>query len=249
MKYFRRSQSVNVLCLCICLDQLLISGHMCKNTQLNLRIIRIQKYIPLLRHKYLTDQASQFHSHRNILKIRLCAADPACCSNRLIKCRMYSSVFRDNLEKPVRISGFQFGKLTVLQNIFYNRMIRGQLVQNIRCCGISGFRFLSAFDSHFFKKDHSKLLRGIDVKFFPCLLPDQFLQFRDPHIQLLTVTLQLFSPDTDSPFFHGIQGKNKRKLNFRIHLPHSCFFQCFTHRHAAGKCRIRLITCQRSQSF
>lgn len=56
-----------------------------QHTQFNLRIICIHKYITIRWNKYLSDQASQFHTNRNILKIRLCTADPASCRNRLIE--------------------------------------------------------------------------------------------------------------------------------------------------------------------
>ena len=65
---------------------------MCQHTQFDLRIICIHKYITIRWNKYLSDQASQFHTNRNILKIRLCTADPASCRNRLIETTMNPTI-------------------------------------------------------------------------------------------------------------------------------------------------------------
>ncbi len=73
--------SVNILSLLICLDQGLIPGHMCQNTKLDLGIVCIKKNAAIFRYKNFTDQSPKFHTYRDILKIRLCAADPAGCSN------------------------------------------------------------------------------------------------------------------------------------------------------------------------
>ena len=152
-----------------------------QNAKLNLGIVRIQKYISLFRNKYLTDQSSKLHSYRDILKIRLCAANPSCCCNCLVKSRMNPAVLCDLTNKPVCISRFQFRKLTVLQNILYNGILRCKLFQNICRCGITCLCFLSTLKAKLFKQDHSHLFRRIDIKLFPCLLPDLLLQFSNTY--------------------------------------------------------------------
>ena len=106
LKHLRRCHSVNILCLPVCLDQMCVSGTMRQYTQLNLRIIRINKYIAFLRHKYFPDQPSQFHSYRNILQIRFCTADPPGRGNRLIKRSVNPSIRSDIICQSVRIRGF-----------------------------------------------------------------------------------------------------------------------------------------------
>ena len=225
MEHLGCCKAVDILCLSVCLDQFLIPGHVGQHTKLNLRIIGIQEHISILRHKNLADQSSKFHTYRNILKIRLCAADTSGSCNRLIKSGVDSSVFSDHIAKPIRIGGFQFGKLTVFQNILHNGMVRCQFIQDICCSRIACLGLLSTWKSHFFKKDHSKLLRGIDIKILPCLLPDRFLQLLNTHTQFLTITFKFLSFDGNSPFLHGIQRKYQRKLDFIINLSHSCFIQ------------------------
>ena len=154
---------------------------MCQDTKFDLGIVRIQKYIALFRNKYLTDQSSKFHSHRDILKIRLCTAYPSCCRNSLIKCRMYSAIFCDHTGQPICIGGFQFCELSVFQDILYDGILRCKLFQNICCCRIACFCFLSALKAKLLKQDYSHLFRRIDIKFFPCLLPDLPLQFSDTY--------------------------------------------------------------------
>ena len=200
---------------------------MCQHTKLDLGIICIQKYKSLLRHKNLTNQSSQLHTYRNILKIRICAADTSGCSDGLVKSGVNSSIFSDHISKPVCISGFQFGQLTILQNIFYNGMIRRQFIQDIRCCGVTGLGLLSAGKSHFFKKNHAQLFRGIDIKFLPCFLPDGFFQLLDTDFEFFAVTFKFFPFNGNSPFFHGIQSKDKRKFDLIINLTHACFVQFF----------------------
>ena len=148
---------MNILSLLICLDQGLIPGHMCQNTKLNLGIVCIKKNAAIFRYKNFTDQSPKFHTYRDILKIRLCTADPAGCSNGLVKGRMDPAILIDHTGKTICICGLQFCQLPVFQDIFNNGLLFCQLLQHICSCGITGFGLLSAFDPHFLEKDHSQL--------------------------------------------------------------------------------------------
>ena len=106
MEHLGSSDPVNIFCMLISCDQVLIPGHMCQHTQLNLRIVRIDKYIPFFWHKNLSDQTTKFHTDRDILQIRLCAADTPCCCNRLIKGTVDSSIRSNAQCQSIRISGF-----------------------------------------------------------------------------------------------------------------------------------------------
>ena len=240
---------MDVLCFPICLDQFLISGHMCKDSQLDLRIIRIQEHESVFRHKNLTDQSSKFHPDRNILKIRFCTADPSGCRNRLIKGRMNPSVCFDHSTQSICIGRFKLGKLAVFQDILDDLMLRRKLLQNVCRCRVTCLCLLASRDLHLFKQDHTQLLRGIDIEFFTCLLPDQLFQFMDTDTQFLTVILQFLASDTDSPFLHGIQGEYQRKLDFCINLPHFCLMKSFFDRCSGRKDSVRHITGIGSQSF
>ena len=171
---------MDILSLPVSLDQFLVARHMGQHPQLDLRIVRVQENKSIFRHKHFADQSSQFHPHRDILKIGLCAADPSCSGDRLIKGGMDPAVFFDHCAQAVRVSGFQLCKLPVFQDIFYDRLFRGQLFQNVGRCGIPRFCFFPAGDPHFFKKDGSQLFRGINIELLARLFPDQFFQLMDP---------------------------------------------------------------------
>ena len=47
--------------------------------------------------------------------------------------------------------------------------------------GITCLCFLSTLKAKLFKQDHSHLFRRIDIKLFPCLLPDLLLQFSNTY--------------------------------------------------------------------
>ena len=249
MEHLGCCKAVDILCLSVCLDQFLISGHVSQHTKLDLGIIGIQEHISILRHKNFADQSSKFHTYRNILKIRLCAADTAGSSDRLVKSGVDSSVFSDHISKPVCISRFQFGKLAVFQDIFHDLMIRCQFIQDICCCGVACLGLLSTWKSHFFKKDHSKLFGGINVKLLSRFLPDQLLKLLNTNTQLLTVTFQFLSPDKNPPFFHGIQCKYQRKLDLVINLSHTCFIQLLKKDFSYHIRHKSLITGQITQTF
>ena len=74
MEYLRRRRPVNILCIPVCLDELLIPRQMRQHAQLDLRIIRIHKHKTGLWQKCLADQSSHFNPHRDVLEIRLRAA-------------------------------------------------------------------------------------------------------------------------------------------------------------------------------
>ena len=240
---------MDILSFPISLDQLFIPGHMSQHTKLDLRIVCVKEHTPVLRYKYLSDQSSQLHANRNILKVRFCAADASCGSDRLIKSRMDPSVFFNYCAKAVCIGGFQLCKLPVFKNIIYNRLLRSQFFQNICRCGISGFCLSSSRNPHFFKKYYSKLLRRVNIKFLSRLFVDQLFQLTDPDAESFAICFQFLSFYADSAFFHGIQSKYKRKFNVRINLPHSCFLKlclCFLPGSIGSK---RLIAGTDSQIF
>ena len=103
-----------------------------QDAQFDLGIIRIHKYISVLRHEYLADQSSKFHPHRDILQVRFRAAQPPCGCHGLIEFSVDPSIRPDERGKPVRIGRFKFRQLPVLQDLRYDRIVRRQLLQHIR---------------------------------------------------------------------------------------------------------------------
>ena len=106
VKYLRSCNSMNILFFPVSLDQICVTGTMCQHTKFNLRIIGIHKNVSVLRHKYLPDQPSQFYPDRNILKIRLRAADPSGRCNCLIELAVDSSIFFNIIDQTICIRRF-----------------------------------------------------------------------------------------------------------------------------------------------
>ena len=117
MEHLRSSDPVNIALLTVSIDQRLIPGKMFQHTQLDLGIIRIHENETILGHKHLPKQSSQFRPNRDILKIWLCTADPACSGNRLIKCTVDTAIPGNTGQKSVCIGGFQLRQLAVFQNV------------------------------------------------------------------------------------------------------------------------------------
>lgn len=132
MEYLGRGHAVDIPCFPVGPDQLFITGTMGQDAKFDLGIIRIHKYISVLRHEYLADQAPELHPHRNILQVRFRAAQPSGGCHGLIEFPVDPSVRPDERGKPVRIGGLKLRQLPVLQDLRYERIIRRQLLQHIR---------------------------------------------------------------------------------------------------------------------
>ena len=135
---------MDVLRIPVGLDQPFISGKMCQHTKLDLGIVRVHEDTARLRHKNFPDQPAKFHPNRNILKVRLGTADPACGCDRLIEGAVDSAVRSDKTCQTIRISGFKLCQCPVFQDGSHDRMLRSQLFQHICRCGIAGLRLLAA---------------------------------------------------------------------------------------------------------
>ena len=136
-------------------------------------------------------------------------------------------IFMNKHGKPICISRFQLGKLTIFQDFCHDRIIRCQLIQYICCRRISRFRLLSIRKGQMFKKDHAQLLWRIDIEFFPGKLIDFLFQLYDFSAKLFSIAFQFFGFYTHPVLLHVEQGKYKRHLYFCKKLPHFLFFQLF----------------------
>ena len=94
MEYLGCRDPVNILFLSVSINQLFVSGHMSQHTELNLGIVRV-----------LADLSAQFHTHGNVLQIRLCRADTPRGSNGLIEIRMDPAVLFNKSCQSVCIGG------------------------------------------------------------------------------------------------------------------------------------------------
>ena len=76
---------MNVLRLAVSLNQFIVAGHMGKNPQLNLGIIRIYEETALFRIEALADQPAQLLPHRYILQVGIRTGQPSRRRHSLLK--------------------------------------------------------------------------------------------------------------------------------------------------------------------
>ena len=196
---------MDVLRVLVRRNQLLIAGTMRQYPQLNLRIIRVHEHAPFLRHEHLADQPSQFHAHRDVLQIRIRAADTPGGRDGLVELPVDAAVTADKVGQAVRISRFQLRQLAIFQNLFHHRAIRGQLFQHVRRRGIPALRLLPVFQPHMLEQDDSELLRGIDVERLPRQSVNLLLQLDDPPAKLLAVYFQGLALDLHALALHVVK--------------------------------------------
>ena len=211
---------MDVLIHAVRLDQLLITGHMCQNAQLDLGIIRVHKFIAVLRHKHLPDAPAQLHPHRDILKIRLRRADPPRRRDRLVKARVNPLIRADICRQSVRVGGFQLRQRPVLENILHDRIVPRELFKDIRRSGIAGLRLLPAGDVHRLKQHLTELLRGIEVEGVPRHRLNRRGIFLRHGVELYAVGAQPLRVNTEADGFH--LGENRQERQFYVRQQHFC---------------------------
>ena len=104
-------------------------------------------------------------------------------------------------------------------------MLRGQLLQHVRRCGVACLCLLSALQSHFLKKDHSKLFRRVDIEHLTRLFIDLFFQLFNLDSQPVAVLFQLGRLHFHPVLLHVKQGKDKGHLYLLKKAQHPCLLQ------------------------
>ena len=89
-------------------DQLFVTGHVRQDSQFDLGIVRVDKNAAFPRIETFPDPSAEIFAHGYILKVRVCAGQPAGRSDRLVKGRADTAVLLDTGQESVRISRFQF---------------------------------------------------------------------------------------------------------------------------------------------
>ena len=192
-----------------------------QHAQLNLRVIGVHKDAPFGGHKQPSYLPPQLHAHRDILEVRLRAADAACGGDRLVKRPVDPPVLPDKGGQAVCIRGFQLRHLAVIQDLPDHRIIRRQLFQHIRRRGVAGLRLLPARHFHFPEQNFTELLGGIDIKFTARIRVDLLLQPFYLHLEAFPVRLKLPAPDRNSLLLHMVQAVDHRHLDLIKQLPHA----------------------------
>ena len=76
---------------------------MCKDAQFDLRVVGIKEYKTILRDKNLAQQPARLHADRDILQIRVGAADTPGCRDGLMESAVYPPILCNIWHQPIRI--------------------------------------------------------------------------------------------------------------------------------------------------
>ena len=229
---------MDILRLAVGLNQVFVPGHGGENTELNLGVVGIGKEIAFPRHKQLPNLSSQLHPDRNILQVRLGAADSACRRDGLVKGAVNPSVGTDVIGKPVGVGGLQLRHLPVIQDLLHKGIVNRQLLENAGRCGISCLGLLSAGHVHLIEKDLAQLLRGINIEGLSGFTVDFLLQLIHPDRQLLPVFTKALPLYGDALLFHMEQGIHHRHLHLPEQHIHSGLLQLVPQDIACRICHI-----------
>ena len=84
MEHLGGRDPVDVLSFPVSFNQPFIPGNVCQHTQLDLGVVGIHKDKSIFRDKDFADHSAKFHTDRDVLKVRLRAADASRCRDRLM---------------------------------------------------------------------------------------------------------------------------------------------------------------------
>ena len=194
-----------------------------QDTQLNLGIVRVHEHTAFLGNKHFADFPAQGHADRDILKVRLRAADASRSRDSLVEFAVNPSVLTDIGCQAFRIGGIQLCQLAVIQNFLDHRIIRRQLFQHIRCRGITCLCLFSSRKLHPLKENLSQLLGGIDIELMACLLVDFLFQLGDSHLKPVPIFFKLSPFHLHALLLHMEKAVNQGHLYICIQAVHSSF--------------------------
>ena len=132
--------------------------------QLDLGVVRIHQHLPRRGHKHLPQLRPQLRADGDILKVRLCGAEPSGGSDGVLEGGVDPSVRSDHLAQPVSIGGFQLGELAVLQDLLNDGVLSPQLLKHLRIGRPSRLCLFHRRQTQALKEDLPQLLGGIDVE-------------------------------------------------------------------------------------
>ena len=159
---------------------------------------------------------------------------------------MNPPVRSDIIRQSVRVSGFQLRQLAILQNILNDGILRRQLLQHIRRCGVSCLGLLASRKLHFFKENHAQLFRRINIKRLSCLLIDLFFQLCDAYLKLFPILMERLALHLNSFLLHRIQREHQGHLNLTEDIFHPLFPQGLLQRFLGFQSHIGHVTGQTS---
>ena len=105
MEYLRSGDGVDILRGIVRCDQTLIAGHVREDSKFDLGVIGIHEYPVFPGDKYFSDGPSQLHAHRNILQVRISAAEPSGGGDGLMELSVNSAIALNKSSKTHRVSG------------------------------------------------------------------------------------------------------------------------------------------------
>ena len=118
------------------------------------------------------------------MQIGIARTEPTRSCNHLIKGCVDAAGFRmDECRQGIDIRIFQFGKLPIFDDLCWQRMLLGELLQNIDVRTGSTFFFLDDRESEFIEKDGCQLFGRGDIE----LMAGEFMNLNFQSLELFAI--------------------------------------------------------------
>ena len=146
-------RGMDILSRAECFNHMLILRDMRQHTQLDLRIVRVDQHMVVIRrNEHAAQFAPQLGTHRDILQIRVGRRQAAGRRDRLLEMRVDAAILRaDDLEQSLDIGAFELAQLPVFQNARHDRVIVCNALEHLDIGRVPGFCLFRRGQMQFFK--------------------------------------------------------------------------------------------------
>ena len=111
-------------------DERLVAREMRQHAKLDLRVVRGNEDVAGVRDERAADLASELGPNRNVLKVRIAAAQTARGSHRLVERRVHATRDRiDELRQGVDVGALQFLQSAPLEHEAWHLMCQSELLE------------------------------------------------------------------------------------------------------------------------
>lgn len=197
----------------------LVARDVREQAQLDLRIVRVHEHVAGRGDKHFAQSRPQLAPDGNILQIRLGGRETSRRRDGHLEIGMDASVRADDLQKAVRVGGFELGELAVFEHMAHDGLI-AELIEHIGIGAPAGLGLFPAGETELFKKHGAELFRGLDVEFLPRLCPNRFAQRVDAARKTLAEGAQRLRVGKEALVFHFGKHCAERQLDLCKKLLH-----------------------------
>ena len=205
--------------------QRLIAGDVREDAQFDLRVVgHEQQEAGFGRHERLADAFAQLSADRDVLQVRVAAAEAAGGGGGLVERSVQLARRRQNhLRQRVHVGGFQLAELTEFQDQSRQPMADSQLRKDVAVRRSAGLGPSALRQAQLVEQDRGKLLGGGDVELLAGLGVDLLLERRDLRRKPFRHLPQHVGVEANPVALHLNQHGNQRKLDPREQVQHLLF--------------------------